>query len=613
MMSMTEQDWIGQQISSYKIVKVLGSGGMGVVFLGEHVRLETKVAIKLINVPNITEELISRFEGEAKALVSLSGIKGIADFLEFTIEPLALITKFIDGQDLEKCFSKEPDMGNVDTQLKYLDVTVKIVEALVKAHEKGVIHRDLKPENIMMAPEGPQLIDFGISQIRKKEGEAQRTTAESYMGTIWWAAPELLRTPDKINASVDVFSAHLMLYKIFNGQDFYGSYEDYSTRSNFELIKMTGRILQDSAEVERRLSHIYPEVAQIIREGISFDLQERRIKTMVDLRDACHAVRSTIELRKKGLFRSPAPQAFPLRVVPPGVTATAIPQGASTPPGTAHWCGTAGTASPSPTKNNKSKTTTLGMGDKRSKEEKLKRLKWTLISLISVVVCAVAGTTLYLTISPSTAPSRTTPSATTSSTKARKAKAKKVKLVTKKPVPPKPTLPEPLAKGQRPSSAYITHLYKKWNSKCRKTLKHRNQLDKPHLYLGCLRWYAEKLSKKAPKDFDRVALAILTLDEARAHFCFYKRQNVCGKGKGKRFLAKRRGLINECKLVAHKIGARRRRKGSKLKRLTVLMSGPQRKKINSWLNTRKPRRQKIRKEWVKSQPPDRMLCFKKQR
>src|SRR5258708_15624291 len=155
---------IGQQFGHYEVVSRLGSGGMGVVYLAQDLRLDRRVAIKILPDGRVADELArTRFRREAQALSRLNhpNIATIYDFDQQDGRDF-LVMEYIEGQSLRDVGSDPlppADVVRVGTQL---------AEALVAAHGAGVVHLDLKPGNMMLTADGRlKVLDFGIARRRR--------------------------------------------------------------------------------------------------------------------------------------------------------------------------------------------------------------------------------------------------------------------------------------------------------------------------------------------------------------------------------------------------------------------------------------------------------------
>lgn len=612
---------IGTEYEGYILEELLGAGGMGAVYRGRHKKVGNPVAIKIVTLPTfrLDPHLQERFLREARALYTLKGNPYVAEIhhVRSDFPDPGLITEYIDGRSFDR-YVGEGTPHDVFTRRQNFGVIIKIVRALVEVHKQGIIHRDLKPENIMIVEImtedgkvelGPKLIDFGISRGGQKEGEEKLTSADNPFGSPLWAAPELFESPDKIDNTVDIFSMGLIAYQVLNneGEHFFGEISQFSRMSGYMRMHQTITLVKDKERTKKLLEKLPSGAAKLIERCVAYTPGDR-IQTAKDLEEVCVEYDALLEKEEKeAMARGEQPPTPEERPKPASQTVRAsqtqpFGSGALTARGPAAVaCKNAETV-PS-TLADVAETPATTAGKEKRKKGKL------LAFFIGLTICiGIVGMTYVI-------------KGGHSSTKPRKAKVEaqmssKATVTAPKaqPASKKVALPKPPARGKRPSNAYVAHLYKAIDAKCRRTDPRRAVFDKfPHYHLGCIRWYTQKLRDKNRQHFDRVALAVLILDEARAHFCFYKRRRVCGKGKNKKFLTKRPSLINECKKVAYKIGAKRKRRSSKLKRLTAMMNGPQTQKIGIWVLLREARRKQIRAAWIKSQPPARMLCFKKRK
>jgi serine/threonine protein kinase len=204
----------GETFGRYQIVRMLGKGAMGAVYLAYDSQLERHVALKtpfLGDKPNI----IARFYREARAAAQLRSpyICPIYDVGEIgDISYLSMA--FIEGQSLER--------ANASGQLKdpraIADIVKKIARGLQKAHERGIIHRDLKPENIMLDADGePIVMDFGVA--RRVDDSIQLTTPGRLIGTPAFMSPEQVEAdPAKVGPATDIYSLGVLLYVILTGR-----------------------------------------------------------------------------------------------------------------------------------------------------------------------------------------------------------------------------------------------------------------------------------------------------------------------------------------------------------------------------------------------------------
>ncbi len=183
---------VGQQIGSFRITKIIGRGGMGTVYLGEHAIIGSRVAIKVLMERLATDEnLVARFYAEARA-VNLIGHDNIVNIFDMNVAPphrYYLVMEYLEGKPLNYLLT-----APVAAQVM-VPILVQVCDALQAAHGAGIVHRDLKPENIFLTRRGKQdnfvkLLDFGLAKLLDTERADQQTAAGLIVGTPEFMSPE---------------------------------------------------------------------------------------------------------------------------------------------------------------------------------------------------------------------------------------------------------------------------------------------------------------------------------------------------------------------------------------------------------------------------------------
>jgi eukaryotic-like serine/threonine-protein kinase len=213
----------GTEIGNYRLGRRIGMGGMGVVYEGEDLQLQRRVAIKILPVAAAEEsaERIRRFQREARAasllnhpnIVSIYG----ADFAEGYYY---IATEFIEGKTLRQLLASQPRGFESQT---ILEVIAQVASALAAAHEAGIVHRDIKPENIMLRPDGfVKVLDFGLAKLSEPSGTAgdrfadMETRPGHIAGTIQYLSPEQV-AGKSVDARSDLFSLGIVAYELATG------------------------------------------------------------------------------------------------------------------------------------------------------------------------------------------------------------------------------------------------------------------------------------------------------------------------------------------------------------------------------------------------------------
>ena len=254
----------GQTFSQYRVLGIVGSGGMGVVYEAEDLKLGRRVALKFLpQGPGHDARALERFEREARAASALEhpNICPIYQFGEHEGQPF-IVMQLLRGQTLKGCLAAVRNQGPASSQAKalpldqVLDIGIQIADGLEAAHEKGIIHRDIKPANIFLTDKGVvQILDFGLAKllqssaqeevdhdallsaatqlddrsrwrIRSSESGAPAAAAAqelslsgpgAVVGTLAYMSPEQVRK-EKLDARTDLFSFGLVLYEMATGQ-----------------------------------------------------------------------------------------------------------------------------------------------------------------------------------------------------------------------------------------------------------------------------------------------------------------------------------------------------------------------------------------------------------
>ncbi|MFN3151573.1 serine/threonine protein kinase [Bremerella sp.] len=203
----------------YQIVKRLGIGGMGSVYLAEDTQLARQVAIKLPQIDTRSDpQWVTRFYREAKAAANLNHPHVCAVYDIDKLEGVHFLSmEYVPGDSLANLFKA----GKSFTNREAAQLILKIASALVVCHEQGIIHRDLKPANLMIKPDGSTVItDFGLVQISRTDSdESQITQHGQILGSPSYMSPEQVQAnPEDIGPATDIYSLGVILYELLTGQ-----------------------------------------------------------------------------------------------------------------------------------------------------------------------------------------------------------------------------------------------------------------------------------------------------------------------------------------------------------------------------------------------------------
>ncbi len=208
---------VGATVGSFRVVRLLGRGGMGSVYLAEHPVIGSRVAIKFLHESMATSpELVNRFYDEARAVnrIGHENIVGIFDLSMLPPNRYYIVMEYLDGDALSAVLHRgTPPQGET------LSILLQLCDALQCAHERGVVHRDLKPDNVFVLRRRGQpfvkLLDFGIAKLRDTSA-ASTTASGTLMGTPEYMAPE--QCDDRpVDARTDVYALGVMAYQMLCG------------------------------------------------------------------------------------------------------------------------------------------------------------------------------------------------------------------------------------------------------------------------------------------------------------------------------------------------------------------------------------------------------------
>ncbi|MGD9489636.1 MAG: protein kinase [Calditrichaceae bacterium] len=212
---------VGEKVSHYHILKQIGGGGMGIVYMAEDIKLGRKVALKFLP-PELTrdEESKKRFIHEALAVSKLehTNICSIYEINETDDGQLYICMPYCEGNLLKTLLGTGP----LETDM-ILRITRQLARGLNCAHHAGIIHRDIKPSNIVISPNGMvRILDFGLA---KFSGQTKLTKTGIALGTVGYMSPEQARG-DPVDHRTDIWSFGVVLYEMLTGElPFRGDYE----------------------------------------------------------------------------------------------------------------------------------------------------------------------------------------------------------------------------------------------------------------------------------------------------------------------------------------------------------------------------------------------------
>ncbi len=218
----------GIKIRDYKIIKKIGIGGMGEVFLATDEMLDRKIAIKVLS-PELMKNslLVERFKTEAKIQATLNhpNIVTLYAFFEESGNYF-MVMEFAEGITLKEQIK---DNGGInDSRIK--NILLQIFAGLQFAHQKGIVHRDIKPSNIIIDKnDNAKIMDFGIAKILD---DKELTSTGVKMGTVYYMSPEIINADKDVDSRTDIYSLGITLYEMLTGKVPF----NVTTQSDFKVM-----------------------------------------------------------------------------------------------------------------------------------------------------------------------------------------------------------------------------------------------------------------------------------------------------------------------------------------------------------------------------------------
>lgn len=264
----------------YRVERVLGEGGMGVVVAARHVQLEQLVALKFLQ-PDVASrpDVVERFLREARAAARMQGRHAarILDVGQDASGMPYMVMEHLEGEDLDRLLAREGKLPVSEA----VYCVLQACEALAEAHAARIVHRDLKPANLFLArqPGGQvvvKVLDFGISKEINGKQQALTQTA-AVMGTPYYMSPEQMRSSKNVDERSDIWALGVILYELVSGK------LPFSADALTEVVAL---ILQNEPEDLRTLVPECPEGLAMAVESCLKSNRELRFQSVGELATA---------------------------------------------------------------------------------------------------------------------------------------------------------------------------------------------------------------------------------------------------------------------------------------------------------------------------------------
>ncbi len=264
---------VGQEIGTYRVEKLLGTGGMGEVYLARDLKLDRMVALKILPWQFVVDgDRLSRFRREARALSSLNHPNLVTIYEVGEANGLHFIAmELVEGKTLSLCCETSLNLKEL------LSIVAQVAEALGAAHQSGIIHRDVKPDNVMVRPDGyAKVLDFGLVKLTETESApgTAKTQLGVAMGTLAYMSPEQA-AGEPVDHRTDIWSLGVVLYELATGR------KPFTGESRQATIN---RILSANPDPPTTIEpSLPPDLDRILRKALDKD-RELRYQTVSDFR-----------------------------------------------------------------------------------------------------------------------------------------------------------------------------------------------------------------------------------------------------------------------------------------------------------------------------------------
>ncbi|HEU0032070.1 MAG TPA: serine/threonine-protein kinase [Kofleriaceae bacterium] len=279
----------GDTLGSYRLASRLGTGGMGEVWLAEHVLLGRRVAIKLLR-PELCErtDIVERFFDEARAAAQLAdpGIVQVHDFGRHDGRAY-IVMEYLDGEALSVRLARVRCLPPA-VALRFAQ---QVALTMAVAHGRGVVHRDLKPDNLFVVAdavavggERVKILDFGIAKLLANVDDATRTQAGALLGTPMYMSPEQCRDAATVDHRTDIYALGAVLYHALCGRP------PFAGTTSANLI--AAHLAESPVAPGARVPELAPEIDALVLRCLAKSAEDR-FATMTELARALGAVAGT--------------------------------------------------------------------------------------------------------------------------------------------------------------------------------------------------------------------------------------------------------------------------------------------------------------------------------
>lgn len=299
----------------YRLVRLLGEGGMGSVYEARHDVIGRRFAVKFLHAELASHpEILLRFRREAQAAGSLENenIAAVTDFGSSPDGAPYIVMEFLEGEDLAKTLARNGPLPVA----RAAHILIQVCRGLVAAHGRGIVHRDLKPENLLLQQRGDggdlvKILDFGIAKLKSTEHRPEAATRTGItLGTPYYMPPEQARGQKELDERADIYALGVILFELLSGQKPHNG-ENYNAILYSILMGAAPRIEQFRPDLS-------PELAAVVHRAMAGEANQR-YQSVSELSQAL------APFTGRALTRAPTMSNSSIVMAPHGVPAQSAP------------------------------------------------------------------------------------------------------------------------------------------------------------------------------------------------------------------------------------------------------------------------------------------------
>jgi serine/threonine-protein kinase len=256
----------------YRLVRLLGEGGMGAVYEARHDMIGRRFAVKFLHAALAGHaEILARFRREAQSAGSLENenIAAVTDFGSADDGAPYIVMEYLDGEDLARILARTGPLSPT----RAAHILIQVCRGLVAAHGRGIVHRDLKPENLLVQQRGDggdlvKILDFGIAKLRATENQADSGTRTGVtLGTPYYMSPEQARGQKELDERADIYALGVILFELLSGQKPYSG-------DNYNAI-LYAILMQPAPRIETLRADLPPGLADLVHRAMAPEANDR--------------------------------------------------------------------------------------------------------------------------------------------------------------------------------------------------------------------------------------------------------------------------------------------------------------------------------------------------